>query len=157
MFKKRLGLTYIELLTVLAIFSLISMLSFSAYSNWQKEVTLVNSLDELKSTISLAQAKAIAAADNKNWGVHLLVDQYVLFSGSFYDEANPDNKIKDLRGVKILNPEISLSDGAGGYAADLVFSKYTGQTVNVGQITVVANSDATKTKVITIQDNGQIN
>ncbi|MFA6253269.1 MAG: hypothetical protein WCV69_03320 [Patescibacteria group bacterium] len=157
MLKKRSGLTYIELLTVLAIFSLISMLSFSAYSNWQKEVTLVNSTDELKSTISLAQAKAIAAADNKNWGVHLAIDQYVLFSGSFYDEANPDNKIKDLRGVKILNPETSLSDGAGNFGADVVFSKYTGQTTNIGQITVVANSDSTKTKVITIQDNGQIN
>lgn len=157
MYKNRSALTYIELLVVLGIFAIISLLSFSSYSAWQKEVILVNSLDELKSTISLAQAKAIAAADNKNWGVHLTIDQYVLFSGSFYDEANPDNKIKDLRGVKILNPETSLSDGAGGYAADVVFSKYTGQTVNTGQITVVANSDSTKTKVITIQDNGQIN
>ncbi len=157
MFKKRFGLTYIELLVVLGLFSLISLLSFSSYANWQKEVTLVNSADELKSSISLAQAKAIAAAGNKNWGVHLEEGQYVLFSGSFYDIANPDNKIKELRGVKIVNPETSLADGAGGYGSDLVFGKYTGQTANIGQITVAANSDPSKTKVISIQDNGQIN
>jgi len=118
---------------------------------------LVNAADELKSTISLAQAKAISAAANKNWGVHLEDGQYVLFSGSFYDQNNPDNKVKELRGVQILNPSTSLSDGATGYGADLVFAKYTGQTVNIGQITVAANSDASKTKIITIQDNGQIN
>jgi len=146
-----------ELLIVLTLFALVSILSFSSYTVWQKEVTLVNSTDELKSTISLAQAKAIAAAGNKNWGVHLEVGQYVLFSGSFYDVANPDNKVKELRGVQILNPSTSLSDGSTGYGADLVFSKYTGQTVNIGQITVVANTDATKTKIISIQDNGQIN
>jgi Tfp pilus assembly protein FimT len=157
MYKNRFGLTYIELLVVLGLFAIISLFSFSSYASWQKEVTLVNSTDELKSTISLAQAKAIAAAGNKNWGVHFEADQYVLFSGSFYDLANPDNKIKELRGVQILNPNTTLSDGAAGYGADLVFSKYTGQTVNIGQITVVANTDATKTKIISIQDNGQIN
>lgn len=155
--KKIPALTYIELLVVLGLFALISLFSFSSYSAWQKEVTLVNAADELKSTISLAQAKAIAAAANKNWGVHLEAGQYVLFSGSFYDQNSPDNKIKELRGVQILNPSTSLSDGAAGYGADLIFSKYTGQTVNTGQITVAANSDATKTKIISIQDNGQIN
>lgn len=157
MLKKRAALTYIELLVVLGLFTIVSLLSFSSYITWQKEVTLVNSTDELKSTISLAQAKAIAAADNKNWGVHFEAGQYILFSGSFYDQANPDNKIKELRGVQILNPSTSLSDGASGYGADLVFAKYTGQTSNIGQITVVANSDSSKTKIISIQDNGQIN
>lgn len=157
MSQKRAGLTYIELLVVLGLFALISVLSFSSYARWQQEVTLVNSTDELKSAISLAQAKAIAAADNKNWGVHLEIDRYIIFSGSFYDDANPDNKIKNLRGVQIVSPDTALADGAGGYAADLVFSKYTGQTVNIGQITVVANTDNSKNKVITIQNNGQIN
>lgn len=157
MFKKRPAITYIELLVVLGLFAIVSLFSFSAYTTWQKEVTLVNSTDELKSTIALAQAKAIAAAGNKNWGVHFETGQYILFSGSFYDQANPDNKTKELRGVQILNPSVSLSDGATGYGADLVFSKYTGQTANVGQITVVANSDPSKTKIISIQDNGQIN
>lgn len=157
MFKKRRGLTYVELLVVLGLFALISLLSFSSYTKWQQEVILVNSSDELKSAISLAQAKAISAAANKNWGVHLEADRYVIFSGSFYDDANPDNKIKNLRGVQILNPESSLADGAGGYGADLVFSKYTGQTINIGQITVIANSDPSKNKIIVIQNNGQIN
>lgn len=157
MFKKRPGITYIELLIILMIVGFIAVLSFSSYLSWQKEVTLVNAADELKSAIVLAQAQALSAAGNNNWGVHLEADSYTIFPGTFFNQDNPENKTKELRGVQILNPDTSLADGAGGFGANVVFAKYTGQTVNFGQIVLVANNDQSKTKTINIQNNGQIN
>lgn len=157
MWRQRAGITYIELMIVLLIVAFISAMGFSAYLNWQKDVTLVNAADELKSAIVLAQGQALAAAGNNHWGVHLESDNYTIFPGTFFNQNNPENKTKELRGVQILNPATSLADGVGGFGPNVVFTKYTGQTVNFGQIVLSASSDSSKTKTVTIQNNGQIN
>ena len=98
---------------------------------------------------------AMAAAQSNNWGVHLASDYYVIFPGSFYDENNVDNQRRDLHGVELINLGSGLADGAGGYTSDVVFSKYTGNTANIGTIILAPKSDHNRTKIISIDANGQ--
>ena len=145
----------IELLMVIVVISILTVMGVSTYRNWQQHVLLVNATDELKSALHLAQGKAIAAAQNNNWGVYLASDHYIIFPGSFYDQNNPDNDRRDFKGINIINFDSALSDGVGGYSSSAVFNKYTGTTVNSGNLLLAPASDYSITKAISIDLNGQ--
>ena len=153
----RQGITTLEILIVLVILASIFTLSAFAYVKWQRQVGLINNTDELKTTIIHAQQLATATAGNNTWGIHIETDRHVLFKGSFYNESDPDNQIRFLQGAQILDPTGSLSDGAGGYGPDIVFAKFTGETVNIGTITIAALSDLSITRTIDIEASGQVN
>lgn len=147
----------IELLMVIAITSILTLISVSAYRSWQQHVLLLNAVDELKSALNLAQGQAIAAAQNNNWGIHLANDHYIIFYGSFYDENNINNQKRNFNGVQIINLDTALTDGAGGYTPNVVFSKYTGHTPNIGTLILTPRSDNNRIKTISIDANGQVN
>ena len=151
-----LGVTMIELMMVITVLCILSVASIGSYHTWQKHVMLVNATDELKSAFSLAQGQAIAAAQGNNWGVHLESNYYVIFPGSFYDEANINNQRRNFSGISLINLDSAISDGVGAYTKDVVFAKYTGNTVNVGTLFLAATSNYEHTKSITIDLNGQI-
>lgn len=127
-----------------------------SYAVWQKNVHIHNATEEFKSSLVQAQQKAAASADGKSWGVHLEADRYTLFSGDIYTVNNPTNVVKDLIGLTIVNPATSLSDGTSGNSPDVVFFKFTGQTVNSGTITLQVNADPTIQRTISISNLGVI-
>lgn len=153
---KNSGVTMIELIMVIAVVSILSVASIGSYHTWQKHVMLVNATDELKSAFNLAQGQAISAAQSNNWGVHLEADYYVIFPGSFYDENNVNNQRRNFSGINIINLDSAISDGVGAYTKDVIFAKYTGNTVNVGTLFLAATSNYSHTKSITIDLNGQV-
>lgn len=153
--KNNRGLTTIEILIVIVILIIVSGMGMVAWTNWQRQVKLINTEEEIKSTIVRAQQLATAAADNEIWGVHFETDKYVLFQGSFYDENDANNKSWQLQGVNIVDPENSLADGADGYGPDLIFYKFVGTTANTGTIAIMPNAGG-PSKNITINASGQI-
>ena len=146
--KNNQGLTTIEILIVIVIMGVIVTMSIFAYNNWQYQVKLVNTHEEIRSTITKAQQLATAAADNEIWGVHFETDKYVLFQGSFYDENDSNNSSWDLQGVQIVDPENSLADGAGGLGPDLIFYKFIGTTANTGTISIMPSNNSAATRSI---------
>lgn len=150
------GLTLIELMIVLIVVAVLATMGIVGYRNWQQHILLTNATDELKSALSLAQQQAVSAAKNSNWGIHLEADTYVIFSGSFYDSNNPDNQSRNFHGVQVINLDTAISDGAGGYTPNIVFTKYTGQTPNIGSLTLAPNSLLSHTRTINITANGQV-
>ncbi|RJQ34021.1 hypothetical protein C4566_02740 [Candidatus Parcubacteria bacterium] len=154
--KNSQGITTIEILIVMVIIAVVSSMSVVSYTNWKRQVKLINTQEEIKSTIVRAQQLATAASENEIWGVHFEIDKYVLFSGSFYDENNINNKVWTLQGVRIADPENSLADGAGGYGPDLFFYKFIGTTANTGTITIMPTGESNASKSIIVNASGQI-
>lgn len=150
------GITTIEVLIVIIIITVIAGMGVVSYTNWKRQVKLINTEEEIKSTIVKAQQLATAAADNKIWGVHFETDRYVLFQGSFYDENDPNNESWNLQGVEIVDPENSLADGAGGYGPDLIFYKFIGTTANTGTIDIIPSGVAGGLRSISISASGQV-
>ena len=154
--KNKLGFTLVEGLVALFIAVLIYVLSTTAYKNWQKQVQISNSADELRSSLFRAQQLATASADNASWGIHMETDRYVLFSGDFYNVSDPNNKESILQGTQIFSPGSSFADGVGGYGPDVVFAKLTGQTVNTGTVSIITLVQPSNTSTVTINSSGQI-
>jgi prepilin-type N-terminal cleavage/methylation domain-containing protein len=154
--KKNAGFTLVEILVVMVIAVLIYTLGSIAYRNWQKQVQISNSADELRSTLFRAQQMAAASAESTAWGVHLETDRYILFSGDFYNVSDPNNKEKILQGTQIFEPESSFADGVGGYSSDVVFAKLTGQTVNTGTVSIITLVQPSNTSTVSINSSGQI-
>ncbi len=131
------GFSILEYILVISLLGIVFGLSTMAYSNWRQDVLLKNNKEEMRSYLLRAQQLATAAASSTDWGLHLEADRYTLFHGSVYNPADPDNIVRFLQGTNILNPDTSLSDGVGGYSSDLIFTKFTGQTVNTGTISII--------------------
>lgn len=154
--KQRAGFTALEVVITILILGILATLGQGSYAVWQKKVNIHNATEELKSSLVQAQQKAAASADGKSWGVHLEADRYTLFAGDIYSVNNPTNVVKILVGLTILNPTMSLSDGTSGYSPDVVFFKFTGQTVNSGTITLQVSADPTIQRSISISNLGVI-
>lgn len=155
--KNNKGFSVAELLVAMAIFALATMISVSSYRNWQKGVQVTNNTDEVRSALLYAQQLSTAAAQNNTWGLHLEVNNMVIFKGSFYNENDPDNIERKLNGAIILNPTSTFATGAGGYGPDIVFYKFTGQTANTGTVSVAAGVDTSVNKSLTVESSGKIN
>jgi len=150
------GFTAIELIITLALFGILVVMGINSYNQWQKQVAVTNAGQEIKSTLVRAQQMAVSAAQGESWGVHFEADKYIIFPGGLYDLSNPDNKIFQLRGVVVLDPNLSFATGAGGYQSDVIFQKLTGQTNNPGVVTIVAENNPAVTKIISVSATGVI-
>ncbi|MFA5127028.1 MAG: prepilin-type N-terminal cleavage/methylation domain-containing protein [Patescibacteria group bacterium] len=156
MFNKK-GFTILELMITFFVVALLASMSLTSYRLWQREVQTLNAVDELKSSLRLAQSKAVAAAGGTNWGIHLATSTYVVFPGSFYDMDNPANQTKNIIGARIINLNTAISDGAGGHGPDVVFTKFTGETPNVGAIELSPQFEDAPIKTIMVTADGQVN
>ena len=146
----------LEILVVFVLVAIISSMSFSSYRTWQKHVLLTNTRDEIKSALVRAQQYATAAAGNSSWGMHLATSSYTMFVGDFYNENSPENKTWTLSGVEIVNSYSTFSDGAGDYSADVVFSKFDGDTYNTGTVSIIISEQPSFSKSVIVQSSGQI-
>lgn len=150
------GLMIIEVLVTLGIAAIIFALGVFSYREWLVKVKLVNDRDELKSALLRSQQLATAAAGGTAWGLHLEASHYVLFPGNYYDENNPNNQTWSLNGSQILNASSTFADGAGGYIADTVFAKFTGETHNTGTIMLAVPFNTSTVRTVQVAESGQI-
>jgi prepilin-type N-terminal cleavage/methylation domain-containing protein len=154
--KDRRGLTLLEVLIVMSIMAIIYSLSLAIYKSWNEKVILTNKTDELKSALIRAQQLAMTAAQNSSWGLHVETSSYAIFPGNFYNASQPSNKTWLLEGVAILNPNLSFFNGVSGYGPDVIFAKFTGQTINTGTVAMFPTSNPLIIKNVTVQSSGQV-
>jgi len=155
--KQAKAFSIIEVLIVLAIIFIIVGISAYSTQNWRKQVNLINTRDSLKSTLTKAQQLAASSSQTLSWGVHLESDRYVFFKGDTYDPDEVSNIITYLKGTQIINPATSLSDGVSGYSPEVIFAKLSGETVNIGTITITVLNDIDSKKEIIITKTGAVN
>lgn len=155
--KKNSGLTFVEVLVTISIAAIIAGIGFSAFYQWRNSVSLINQVDELKSKIVEIRQSAISAAGETNWGIHFEDNQYIIFSGDSYNQSDPNNQIVTLKSANIANAATTLSNGNESFGPDLIFTKFTGQTPNIGTVTLVSTNNQEISYSFTIDSLGKIN
>ena len=145
-----------ELLLVIMITSLIMSMGFGAYKTWKARILLINTRDEIKSTLVRAQQLATAAADGNSWGVHFATSSYTIFPGDTYDQYNVNNKTWNLNDVEIQNSWSTFATGTGSYGPDVVFSKFYGETYNTGTVSIILSGDSSYNKSVEVRSPGQV-
>jgi len=136
---------------VLAIFSIIAGIVLQQGSSLSTTVELDNASKNIDLKIRTAKARSIGAVNDKNYGIHFESSKVVIFDGTgAYVDGAAGNEVFDLPGHVQIN-SIALNGGA----ADIVFDRLTGNTASFGSIGLISTKDASKTKTIFINANGQ--
>lgn len=120
---KNSGFTLIELLIVVAIVVVLAVLTIPAGLDFLARQSLKMEAETLKSNLKKAQAQAISAKNNSDFGIKFFPNAdppyYVVFQGPSYDEREPtEDEIFYVSKGTII--EI-----VGGYD-EVIFEKNTG-------------------------------
>ncbi|MDD3646962.1 MAG: type II secretion system protein [Candidatus Dojkabacteria bacterium] len=134
LFRSTDGITLIEIVIVIGLLAILAGVSIPIYRTSFTKGDLDTSASQVLSTIRLAQSKAMGGEDASKFGIHFdtttTPDQYILFKGDTYNPSDTYNQVNNL------SRQIEISSvGLGGGGVDLVFEKYSGETVNDGTIT----------------------
>lgn len=122
-----------ELLMVIAIFSVLFSVSASVYSNFKSHSNLEVTTNGVVEAVRLAQSSAQSGKDDSKWGVKILSNEVVVFRGNDY-----------LGRVVSADQPLGFSGeiNASGLL-EIVFEKMTGETLTTGTV-ILTNSDGTK-------------
>jgi prepilin-type N-terminal cleavage/methylation domain-containing protein len=140
--KVKKGFTLIEILVVMAIFSVLFLLALFAGLDSYRSALSRSETGTIVSMLNKARSRSMANIDQNTWGVCDANATYILFEGSACTQG--------LAG----NEEITASGAATvtGFATPVVFAELSG-TTTPQTITVVQNG---RTSVITINNEGAI-
>ena len=149
------GFTLIELLIIIGTMIILMALAAPAFRVFQKESDLNDSAEEIINILRLAQNKTLASEGASQYGVYFddttTPHQYTLFKGSNY--SSRDSSFDEIRRLpkSIEIYEINLGGGK-----EVVLNRVSGETNQSGNIKIRLISDISRTKVIYIEDTGQV-
>jgi len=143
------GLTLLEFLISVAVLSLIVAVISIGLSKFSKSNELTSSSHNILSLINEARSKSVSSEDALQYGVHFNATSSTLFSGTVFDEMDPDNK-EILLPSSVEISDISLNGGGN----DIIFKRLTGETDEFGTITLILKYDTSDTKIIDIKESG---
>ena len=145
------GITVIELISTLAIISILIAILIPSFSLIREKQLLKNTMSDVVSLLEKARSKTLGSVDSSEYGVHFQSDQVIIFKGKVFSSSAVDNEI-----IYVVNP-ISISnvtlDGVSGTSGDVYFNRLYGVPSSVGTITISAPSAV---KIITISITGTI-
>lgn len=139
---KKNGFTLIELLLVIAIISIISLLSSVFYSRYLLENSVGNTALQIAGSLRKAQIYSMMGKQGSGWGVNYSANTITLFKGNSFISRDPT-----FDETFSVNSNISITG-----LTDLIFSRVTGlPTPTTSTITISAG---TNNKTITINSYG---
>jgi prepilin-type N-terminal cleavage/methylation domain-containing protein len=143
------GLTLVEIIITVTIVGILSGLIAYNFLSFGKNIEMQSGSADIISYLRLAQSKAMASFDDKNWGVHLETDKIVLFTGSLYNSSDKTNQIHRFStGSTISSIQLTPSG-----SSDIIFKKNSGETDNFGTFSFTYQNSS---KIIYIDKNGRI-
>ncbi len=146
------GFTLVEVIIVVALFSLVVAFSFPFVKSYNTRQILDGTSDELYSSLRRVQSQAMNGDNSSRWGIHWGSDEYIIFSGDDYDARDTDeDMIVEYAGSITITPSIS---GSAPYTTDVIFHQLTGETDTTGTITV--ENTTGESMSFTISSRGQI-
>ncbi len=147
--KTRLGFTLVEILVVIGIIFLLSIITFSSFSNLNKKELLDKESLKVLSIIQDARSLTLSSKNSSQYGVYFEGDKVTFFAGDSYNPLNSDNLITDLSSQVIIS-SINL-DGGG---LELVFERLNGRTQQFGTVVMELVSDSSSSKTIRVFETG---
>ena len=151
-----LGLTIIELLTIVAILTILTAMSIPLFRIFQKESDLRNTAEEIINVLRLTQNKTLASQETSQWGVYFSIStspqEYILFKGSDYSSRDPSY---DLIHKVPEDIEIYEVDLVGG-GKEVVFKRVTGITDYSGSISLRLKEDTSRTRQVIVEQSGKV-
>lgn len=144
------GFTLMEVLMVIAIFTIIASITFYFFGGFNKREVLEKDVNSLTALVRNARLLSVASKNASPFGIHLESDKAVLFEGNSYVMGGPNEKILEFS-REIYMSAYSINNGD----ADIVFARLTGETLNYGTIKLSTKDDSAST-TITILRTGVI-
>lgn len=147
------GFSLIEIIIVVAIFSIISAIVFASFFSVNDEKALDSAALGVQAVLEEARSLTLAAYNNQSQGVHFDAGSNIIvrYPDAIYpyNPAGPSNIDVELhKKVQVL----SFSFQGGG--SEVIFDRLTGDTSQYGTVTVSLQSDTSQTRTITISQTG---
>lgn len=143
--KNTRGFTLIELMVVIAIFSVITFIAIGVGAGGFTKNQITVEAENLTSILRVAQSRSVSGHQGDVWGVHMTSSDFTLFLGNDY--ATRDTAYDEVRDL----PSGIVASGL----TDVVFEIRSGETSNTGTITLT-NSDTGDTVTLTINQHGRV-
>ena len=146
------GISLIEILIIICIFSIICAIIIPNFSGFQKQQALKNTSEDIVSMLNEARNDTISSKNSNNYGIHFQNDRAILFSGLSFNQSSI------IKQINFESPvEIPINNGVNiGGGNDVIFNKITGETAQSGNIIIQLINDSTRQKIITINSAGII-
>lgn len=137
------GFTFVEILMVLAIISILAAILVVSFQNINDHSTLRVSTQEVETALLSARNKTLASENDSVYGVHIDERRVIEFMGPTYSSTTPTTTAYAFMGPVTATSTLS----SGG--ADIVFSRLTGYANATGTVTLLnTKSGATSSVVI---------
>ena len=143
------GFTLLEILIVIAIFSVVAGVGISPLLSFKKTSDLNGALETGVSFLLEARAKTLSSESDSRYGVHFSSRNVILFKGAMFTEGAQGNKAAPLPSSVEIGT-ISLNGGGD----TVVFNRLTGETDAYGTVVFRLKSDTTKTKILRVEKTG---
>lgn len=148
------GLTLIELMLVLGIFTIIAGVATVQLAGFQRGTVLESAAKDIVSALRLAHDKAMLGEDGDvngqgdAWGIRFAngaSDTYASFFGAAYN-------VNNVKETAYLSPPLVFTAPTEGNNTDVIFTKLSGTTTSS---TITISNDG-QTKTITVDASGRI-
>lgn len=147
------GFTFIELLVVIGILSLLLTLSLLAFRPFEREKVLEGASQELTATLEEAQNNTLASENEGSWGVSFDIlatpHTYTLFQGSSFASRNEAHDKVHVLPLSIEFSSLNMEDN------EVVFSRLTGFPTSAGDAGLRQKGEVQETRVF-VAANGDI-
>lgn len=135
--KTNLGVTFIELIMIVAFVSIIGATAIPIGSGFLVRNHLRNKTSELVSSLRTAQLNSLSGKENSQWGVNIESNSMVLFKGSSF--IGRDQSFDELFTIPA---SITITP------VEVVFDKVTGNPNTAATITIQSNANDIRTVAI---------
>lgn len=146
----------VELLIVISMISILIAISIPAYRVFQKKTDLKSVVEEIISSLRIAQSKTLSSEGASKYGVYFdqaaTPNQYVLFKGNSYAarDISLDKIYKLPANVEIY--QINLNGGA----SEVVFNRIVGDTAQTGDLELRLIDNPSEAQRIYIENSGRV-
>lgn len=139
------GFTLIELILVIAIISIIALLSAPFYSRFLLQNAVDNTVDQLVGSLRKAQIYSMTGKKGSSWSVNFSSNTLTLYKGAppFASRAEPG-----LDETFSVNPNVSIAG-----MTDMTYARSTG--LPTGAATIIISS-GNNSETITVNSEGMV-
>jgi hypothetical protein len=125
--KNKKAFTILEIILVVGLFSILLIIPLLYTQTSQVRFDFYTQVSNLVSYIRQEHGNTVAGKYNMNHGVRLNAGNYVIFSGTSFNQSDSDNVVVDLPPTVIIR-NVQLYGGG----SDIIFSKPFGETTTYG-------------------------
>ncbi|MHA2055695.1 MAG: pilus assembly FimT family protein [Candidatus Hodarchaeales archaeon] len=134
--KQQVGVSLVELLLIIAIFTIFGATAYSFGANFLSRNHLKNKTNEIVSSLRVAQINSISGKEDSQWGVYVDSNSIIMFMGSFYvSPGTSQDQTYDVQGRVSISPD----------PVEVVFDKLNGNPNSTVTITVSNNIGGSNT------------